>query len=64
MEPSSSNTGFFQEMPVVRNQFHDDVSLQRVARRIYTPHLTATAMFDTDMLTYPSLPPGPAARPD
>ncbi len=37
MEPSSSNTGFFQEMPVVRNQFHDDVSLQRVAKRIYVP---------------------------
>ncbi|SPQ21036.1 5d6e90a4-993f-4e89-ac35-7d7a8761ef99 [Thermothielavioides terrestris] len=32
MEPASSNTGFFQEQPVLKNQWHDDVSLQRIAR--------------------------------
>lgn len=30
MEPSSSNTGFFQELPELANQFYDDVSVQRV----------------------------------
>lgn len=34
MEPASSNTGFFQDLPVVKNQFHDDASLQRIARRM------------------------------
>ncbi|KAM7184742.1 Acyl-CoA dehydrogenase/oxidase, N-terminal and middle domain containing protein [Rhypophila sp. PSN 637] len=32
MEPSSSNTGFFQRLPVLENQFHDDVSFQRIAK--------------------------------
>ncbi|KAK0671823.1 hypothetical protein QBC41DRAFT_269790 [Cercophora samala] len=32
MEPSSSNTGFIQQQPVIKNQFYDDVSYQRVAR--------------------------------
>lgn len=35
MEPSSSNTGFFQRLPVLENQFHDDVSHQRIARCMY-----------------------------
>lgn len=29
MEPSSSNTGFFQEAPVLHNQFRDDVAFRR-----------------------------------
>jgi len=33
MEPSSSNTGFIQKQPVLKNQFHDDVSLRRVVKR-------------------------------
>ncbi|KAK3308020.1 acyl-CoA dehydrogenase/oxidase [Chaetomium strumarium] len=37
MEPSSSNTGFFQQQPVIKNQFHDDVSLQRITR-LFLPH--------------------------
>ncbi|EFX01121.1 acyl-dehydrogenase domain containing protein [Grosmannia clavigera kw1407] len=32
MEPSSSDTGFFQELPELRNQFFDDVSFQRVLK--------------------------------
>ncbi|KAL2178019.1 acyl-CoA dehydrogenase/oxidase [Thermothelomyces heterothallicus CBS 202.75] len=32
MQPSSSNTGFFQQLPVIRNQFEDDVSLQRITK--------------------------------
>ncbi|KAK0720784.1 hypothetical protein B0H67DRAFT_577310 [Lasiosphaeris hirsuta] len=32
MGPSSSNTGFFQNQPVLKNQFFDDVSLQRVVK--------------------------------
>ncbi|KAL2152575.1 hypothetical protein VTH82DRAFT_5759 [Thermothelomyces myriococcoides] len=32
MQPSSSNTGFFQQLPVIRNQFEDDVSLLRIAQ--------------------------------
>jgi hypothetical protein len=30
MEASSATKGFFQEVPVLRNQFHDDASIQRV----------------------------------
>lgn len=37
MEPSSSNTGFFQQEPFVKNQYEDDVSLQRIAKRM-KPH--------------------------
>ena len=33
MEPSSANTGFIQQQPIIKNQFHDDVSLQRIAKR-------------------------------
>jgi hypothetical protein len=43
MEPSSSNTGFFQQQPVVKNQFHDDVSLQRITRRMKPLILMLTA---------------------
>ncbi|KXX76927.1 putative acyl-CoA dehydrogenase AidB [Madurella mycetomatis] len=32
MEPSSSNTGFIQKQPVIKNQFHDDASLQRIIK--------------------------------
>ncbi|KAF9880732.1 acyl-CoA dehydrogenase [Colletotrichum karsti] len=32
MKPSSSNTGFFQELPVLPNQFFDDASFQRNLR--------------------------------
>ncbi|KAL2015947.1 hypothetical protein VTK56DRAFT_4503 [Thermocarpiscus australiensis] len=32
MEPSSSNTGFFQQQPVIKNQFYDDASLQRITK--------------------------------
>ncbi|KAK4451917.1 hypothetical protein QBC34DRAFT_457667 [Podospora aff. communis PSN243] len=32
MEPSSSNTGFIQQQPVLKNQFYDDVSLRRVVK--------------------------------
>ncbi|KJR89112.1 uncharacterized protein SPSK_06037 [Sporothrix schenckii 1099-18] len=32
MEPSSSNTGFFQELPELPNQFYDDISVQRVLK--------------------------------
>jgi hypothetical protein len=35
MEPSSSNTGFFQQQPVIKNQFHDDASLQRITKRMF-----------------------------
>ncbi|KAK0635791.1 hypothetical protein B0T17DRAFT_587167 [Bombardia bombarda] len=37
MEPSSSNTGFFQQQPVLRNQYDDDVSLKRVAKLFLPP---------------------------
>ncbi|CAK7267363.1 hypothetical protein SEPCBS119000_002510 [Sporothrix epigloea] len=30
MQPSSSDTGFFQDLPELPNQFYDDVSFQRV----------------------------------
>ncbi|KAJ5018583.1 Acyl-CoA dehydrogenase family member 11 [Colletotrichum sp. SAR 10_99] len=36
MKPSSSNTGFFQELPVLPNQFFDDASFQR-ALRLFVP---------------------------
>lgn len=34
MEASSSNTGFIQKQPIIRNQFHDDTSLQRIVKRM------------------------------
>ncbi|KAH6840787.1 acyl-CoA dehydrogenase/oxidase [Chaetomium sp. MPI-CAGE-AT-0009] len=39
MEPSSSNTGFFQQHPVLRNQFYDDVSLQRITKLFFPSSL-------------------------
>ncbi|KAK4168095.1 acyl-CoA dehydrogenase/oxidase [Cladorrhinum sp. PSN259] len=39
MEPSSSNTGFFQQQPVIKNQWYDDISLQRVAKLFLPPTL-------------------------
>lgn len=32
MEASSATTGFFQELPLLRNQFHEDPSIQRVLK--------------------------------
>ncbi len=32
MEPASANRGFFQQHPVLKNQFHDDVSFQRILK--------------------------------
>ncbi|KAK4193149.1 hypothetical protein QBC35DRAFT_398800 [Podospora australis] len=56
MEPSSSNKGFIQSQPIIKNQFKEDVSLQRVARlflptpllKEITPSLTRLA---DDVLT-------------
>ena len=39
MQPSSSDTGFFQEAPVLLNQFHDDVAFRRAFKRKYTTHI-------------------------
>lgn len=39
MEPSSSNSGFFQELPEVKNQFHDDVSIQRIVKLLVPPEI-------------------------
>jgi len=36
MEPSSANKGFIQVQPVLRNQFHEDVTLQRVMKRMFS----------------------------
>ncbi|KAF4784961.1 hypothetical protein HER10_EVM0001219 [Colletotrichum scovillei] len=36
MKPSTSNTGFFQELPILPNQFFDDASFQR-ALRLFLP---------------------------
>ncbi len=33
MEPSGANKGFFQRQPVLKNQFYDDVSVQRIVKR-------------------------------
>ncbi|KAK3493872.1 acyl-CoA dehydrogenase/oxidase [Neurospora crassa] len=38
MEPSSANTGFIQQQPIIKNQFHEDVSLQRIAK--LTPEIS------------------------
>lgn len=35
MEASGSNTGFFQDQPIIKNQFHDDVSVRRITERMY-----------------------------
>ncbi|KAH8893371.1 hypothetical protein GQ53DRAFT_112286 [Thozetella sp. PMI_491] len=32
MQPSGANKGFFQRQPVLRNQYYDDVSLQRIVK--------------------------------
>lgn len=34
MEPSAANKGFFQQQPILKNQLHDDVVLQRVIKRV------------------------------
>ncbi len=34
MEPSGANKGFFQRQPVLKNQFYDDVSVQRIVKRM------------------------------
>jgi len=34
LEPSSANAGFIQNQPIIKNQFHDDVSLKRVVKRV------------------------------
>ncbi|KAK3351809.1 acyl-CoA dehydrogenase/oxidase [Neurospora tetraspora] len=39
MEPSSANTGFIQQQPIIKNQFHEDVSLQRIANLYLPPSL-------------------------
>ncbi|KAK3392060.1 acyl-CoA dehydrogenase/oxidase [Sordaria brevicollis] len=39
MEPSSANTGFIQQQPIIKNQFHDDVSLQRISKLYLPPSL-------------------------
>lgn len=33
MQPSSSDTGFFQEAPALLNQFRDDVAFRRAFKR-------------------------------
>ena len=40
MQPSSSDTGFFQEAPVLLNQFSDDVAFRRAFKRTYLAPLT------------------------
>ncbi|KAK3944103.1 hypothetical protein QBC46DRAFT_280412 [Diplogelasinospora grovesii] len=42
MEPSSSNTGFFQPLPTLANQWLDDVSLQRVSRVFLPPSILSS----------------------
>ncbi len=32
MESSGADKGFFQRQPVLKNQFYDDVSLQRIVK--------------------------------
>lgn len=33
MQASSADRGFFQEVPLLRNQAHEDVAFQRVIKR-------------------------------
>ncbi|KAK0619776.1 hypothetical protein B0T14DRAFT_431567 [Immersiella caudata] len=39
MEPSSSNTGFIQQPPILKNQFYDDVSLRRAVKLFIPPNV-------------------------
>lgn len=41
MEASSSDRGFFQQQPVLKNQLHDDPSLQRVLQLLLPSSLQA-----------------------
>jgi hypothetical protein len=34
MEPSGANKGFFQQQPILKNQWRDDAVLQRVVKRL------------------------------
>ncbi|WPJ59833.1 hypothetical protein SMAC4_04369 [Sordaria macrospora] len=43
MEPSSANTGFIQQQPIIKNQFHEDVSLQRIAKLYLPPSLLSSS---------------------
>ncbi|KAL0942841.1 acyl-CoA dehydrogenase [Colletotrichum truncatum] len=40
MKPSGANTGFFQELPALPNQFFDDASFQRAFRLFVPSHVT------------------------
>ena len=57
LQPASSNTGFFQKPPVLKNQFHDDVSLQRVTKRTRSAITHASLPPTVPCLTELSLPP-------
>ncbi|OAA59071.1 acyl-dehydrogenase domain containing protein [Niveomyces insectorum RCEF 264] len=39
MEPSTSNTGFFQQLPELKNQFYDDVCIQRAFKFLVPPEV-------------------------
>ncbi|KHN96922.1 acyl-CoA dehydrogenase [Metarhizium album ARSEF 1941] len=43
MEPSSADGGFFQEAPVLRNQFDDDASFQRCFKLFLSPEVASRA---------------------
>lgn len=36
MKPSSSDKGFFQAQPVLKNQLYDDISIQRIVKCMAT----------------------------
>lgn len=51
LEPSSANTGFIQNQPVLKNQFHDDVSLKRVVKRVHPVLIPIRSCID-DLLVF------------
>lgn len=44
MEPLSATKGFFQQTPLLKNQIHEDVSVQRVLKCMKD---TSTPTFNT-----------------
>lgn len=39
MRAASSDTGFFQQQPILKNQAEDDPSLERILQCLFYPHV-------------------------
>lgn len=52
MKASTADAGFFQQHPVLKNQFHDDPSLKRIIRCLFFFHEPYHVLSATVTLTF------------